>query len=668
VTIQAPIEGGPTLSFPDGTDPSVIDAAVQAHVTAATAAAAPPPEQMQGIGRDVALPASNLVKGGVSLAGMPGDAYNAVANGSNGLANYLTGGFWPYQPTTNPWDSAHLLDTSKNLGITDRPDLTPQNTRERYTAAAADGVGSTLPLALASGGAGLLPALSALAQGIGAGTGGEFLSNMFPEHPDVARVLGGLFGAFTGGKVGSAATNAAVKGYNAVRGVETPLMEAYRTAGVDPVLAGDLTGSHTLRGVQAMGAKAPGGGRITDAAANAVDQFGNSVESTASNLGASRTLQEAGTALQNNARGWLQNFRDMGRVLWDRVNSQVPPDSPVSVHNYDAALEQVRRTIGDGAPNTADVLQPALTRRLFDALQLDASSNGSLSWQAVRGIRTRVGEMLANPQIIADTDTAELKRIYGALSQDIQTHLATVDTATGTTSASRAFNTANTFTRNGHAILDEGLGHVLQDGMTPEGAASYALAGGKRGGTFLNQLRTEIPGGVDELAAHTLRQAALSPPAFQNAANTRISPSRFQTEISRLSPEAHTALFGADPYVLRRIQAQRTVADSMKQTEQIANHSNTQTSHGMAAALGLGEAVPAGYIGYESGGVRGAIAGAATSIASPWVPGYLAGQATTRPLITSWLARPGARLPQSGPVATIGAGMNPGLLQRLLVP
>lgn len=182
----------------------------------------PGPEQMTGWQREVALPASNIAKGAVSLAGIPGDLLRAAGYvGGKQAESQLAGNpfppgvagtppaAWPTSagdvlpqgnqvmegraPVTppsghNPFDTESLLQQTQKLGLTDRPDLTPQDARERYEAAAAAGVGAAAPAILA-GGASLPGMAKALLQAGAGGAGGE---------------LGGTVGGAVGGPPGRA--------------------------------------------------------------------------------------------------------------------------------------------------------------------------------------------------------------------------------------------------------------------------------------------------------------------------------------------------------------------------------------------------------------------------------------------------------------------------------
>ena len=328
---------------------------------------------------------------------------------------------------------------------------------------------------------------------------------------------------------------------------------------------------------------------------------------------------------------WLGTFRADSQRAWGQLDLFVPKNTPVGAANYATTLATVRNAMPN-APATAETLQPALTKNLLDSLIKDTQAK-SLTWQDMKAIRTRIGEKLAEPQIVGDTSYTDLKRIYGALSDDLGAAVA----ARGP-QAQAAFDRATALTRDGHGFIENVLSRVMKgDQIAPERAAANALSGAGGGGTMLGEIRREMPQAADELAAFKLRDMGLANAGVQNAEGARFSPGTFVTDKAKLSPEAFNALFLNDP----RIGALATVGDSMKQTARFLNTSNTETMQAMRHALaGLS---PVGALaGGAAGGWPGAAAGWAMGAALPWATGYGAARATTSPALTALMAAPAA--------------------------
>lgn len=533
-------------------------------------------------------------------------------------------------------------------------------------AAAARGVGSTAPLALLSGPGAIAKATM---QGIGSGIGGEVGQKYLPINSSPA--ISALAGMAAGQGAAGAAFGAAGRGANALRGAGNPVVEAYDTAGVTPRLAGDVTGNPLLQGIQSLAMRSPFAGVATEAARKGAAEFANSIEGTAGTLGSSRTLQEAGTALQQGGKDWLTQFKKDSKGAWDKVDAAIPATTPTPLANYAQALNAVRTQMPN-APSTAATLEPSLSRDLLRSLTsdtripavpprntglLNASGNPiimpgvpaqtkDLTWQDAKSIRTQIGERLAEPQLIGDTSQTALKRLYGALSDDLQGTAANQGSA-----AQDAFNQASALTRAGHGFIDGPLSQIIRGNeISPEQAAETALNSGGAGGTLLQTIRGQMPNAADELAAFKLRDMAAATPGKQTQASPT-SATSFSTNLNSLSPEARVALFaGIEP----KLSALQTVAERGKETyARYGNPSGTSGANQHAnlalAPLAIGGAVREGH---EFGGIPGAIA-AGTAASLPFATGPAAANLTARELLTRYLASP-----------TGGPGVGPSRLYR----
>ena len=667
------------VTMPDGSIVSFPDTMSDADMASAIKGQ---PAQMGGLWRAPAMLGSALAKGAMQGAGAIGDLQGAVQGLVDPFADRAAQamGFKPPQaanaygvsvplgspdvtdagsgpiPTRSVLGSQNAVGLGQQAGVVDRSDLQPQGTGERLMTAGAEGAGGMLPYLPLSAGSAVANAGRALLQGGAGGAAGETAAELFPDHPTLARLAGNITGALVGGK----AFDAGNKVFGAATGGSTPTLGAYHELKIDPALAGDVSGSPIAQMLQTFAAKSPGGaGRMHAAAGKAVDQWGRALDNTADSLGTARTAQQAGEALQMEGQSWLNQFKSQSRQAWGAVDMQIPQNTPAPVTNYAQTLSAVRNQMPN-APNTASTLQPALTQKLLDGLIAD-TQKGPLTWQDVKGIRTRVGEMLAEPQLVGDTGYTDLKRLYGALSDD----LANVAASRGP-AAQAAFTQANDVTRGGHDFIETVLSRVLKGNqITPEQAANAALANAPSGGTLLRGLRQEMPQAADELAAYKLRDMGLANAGQQNASSARMSPGTFVTEKAKLSPEAIDALFGADPQVARQVQNLAQAGSSMKSTAQFLNTSNTGT-HGAVghAAMGVAGMIPAGIEGYVHYGIPGALAGAAGSAALPFLPGLIASRLSSSPALTSLLASPAAAPVSQGLLSR--AALLPPALRGLL--
>jgi hypothetical protein len=629
--------------------------------------------QMSGVAREVALPASNLAKGALAAAGMVGDAHGYLSDLTNRYlvapAAHALG--YDYEPkpirSVLAPDSQTTLGLGRAAGIIDRPDLAPQTTRERYEAAAAQGVGGALPFA-ATGGLAAVP--MALAQGAGAGAGAQLASEVAPEHPIAASLIGGLLG----GKAGGATLNTASRAVNAARGVSSPLVDAYDRLGITPALAGDVTGSPALRSIQAYSAKSAGGaGRMDRASKPVVAQFGDAVDRTAADLGASRDAIQAGEAAQRAARNWTENvFPQRQAQAWAPVNAAVAPDSHVFLDNYRTALNGINGELG-ALQKSGGTFLGERAQRLLDSLNVDLPHGAPAYWTEAQKLRSVIGEARGIPEISQSIGDARLGRLYASLSGDMRS-------TANRYGAGQAFDDANAVSTAGHTFQDNVLSKIIkssnpaQESVTPTQAANNLL---NSDGTILQAVRNEMPDAANELAAYKLRDMALATPGRQNAGGNATAPGTFLTDLNDMRqsrPGAMEALFPEARHQ-QTIGDLAHVAGSMKETAALVNHSNT--AHHMGALVGMTAAIPAAFKGYEQGGLAGALAAGIGTAVAPVAAGNLAARLTSSPALTRFMATPIPDRPaalasalRTGAIypTAIGHATSPALLQALRQP
>ena len=161
----------------------------------------------------------------------------------------------------------------------------------------------------------------------------------------------------------------------------------------------------------------------------------------------------------------------------------------------------------------------------------------------MQNLRTALGEKLENPSTVADTSQASLRRLYGALSTDMQNGAANVSP-----DALSSFYRANAATSAGHDLLEGYLNPILK-AASPEDATQYAMAQARRGGDRLGALTFNLPNAAGELGGYALRTAATNTEQLD-----LIRRRKWLAAKPLYSPEARNVLF-PDP------QMQADIAD-----------------------------------------------------------------------------------------------------------
>lgn len=259
---------------------------------------------------------------------------------------------------------------------------------------------------------------------------------------------------------------------------------------------------------------------------------GSRLEGVAKSLGESSTMQQAGSELQSAVRDWKSNVLPMKlEALRAPLDAKMAANPEVDLSELDKTLHSMTTAAGKGQP-LSDVVISSLPKALAAKLQSlggpqvttpsgQTFTLPSIPYEDARVVRSDLGDLLANPSLIPGRDISKVKAIYGALSSDI----GKTAEAAGAKDEWEAFNKgSNELYRIAEGPMSKVSSDVnpANETILPENAATKLLTGGKKGGTDLQDLRKEIPGALDELAAGLIRSSPQLLP--------------------KLSPEAQSAL------------------------------------------------------------------------------------------------------------------------------
>ena len=463
---------------------------------------------------------------------------------------------------------------------------------------------------------------AAIPAAMGAGFTGGAAAEAFPDHPIIAGILGGLPGGAAvnglfnfGQRIGAATLNTS----------PSEPYAAFQRQGLPTKLAGTTTGDPGLLWAEKWAARMPGSeGPMADARGDLLNAWQERLGQVADTMGSSGTPAEVGQVLQSDANNWLSNFKQGTQQLWQDFHTKVPGSTPTPVSNYQQTLSDVLGKF-PGAAETGKAVQPATLKSLSDALGVDLQGGTSLPWESVQNLRTAIGEKLENPSTVADTSQASLRRLYGALSQDMQSGAASVSP-----DALSSFYRANAATAAGHDLLEGYLNPILK-ADSPENATQYAMAQAKRGGDRLGALTFNLPNAAGELGSYALR----------NAATNTESPTSFATGMAGrkplYSPEARNVLF-PDPQTQADIADMTATGRAMQPVEK--DLANSPTSTHQTRGLGrLFSAIELAKQGREYAGTPGAVAGFGLGMAAPSLTGRAAQVIGLNPLLSRFYGR-----------------------------
>ncbi len=423
------------------------------------------------------------------------------------------------------------------------------------------------------------PAMQGASAATGAGASGTVREQGGTPGQQVAA---GLAGAFSPSAV-QAGGGALLRGVRGSSGETVARnVETFARAGTTPTL-GQATESRALQAVESFLSRSPGSSGVMIRKANQLsDDVAAIIEKRASELARKATPERAGAAIVKGvkgSKGFIEQRQAVASKLYNLVDEHLDTAATVSARNTEGFLSNASAPVL-GAENTSELLSGGLVRQLGKALTQDldeaVKSGGvrGLPYEALKAIRTRVGERINNLTLVTDASKGELKQLYGAISKDLTEAAA----ATGNPQALQAARRADNFYRAFRTRVDN-IESVVQKNGGAEKVFNAALAGTKDGATTLRTVMKSINAEERQmLTAAVIRRMGKSTPGQQNASTSSFSIETYLTNWARLSPEARGTLFGTHgPKFRKDMQALADVASNVRDGSRVfSNPSGTQ--------------------------------------------------------------------------------------------
>jgi len=391
--------------------------------------------------------------------------------------------------------------------------------------------------------------------------------------------------------------------------------------------AGTVSGDRAIQTIENSVAQTAGGAgviqRSDDEMLNAMQRYAGQ---TAQSFGPVKTTQGVGEVLREGVEGAIGRFTNRANQLFDRVARMIPENvRAVPRATIDYARARTMEPVARELPKTSETVQNPKVSGILKAFMDDiAEGDGTVSYQAMKSLRTRLGKMLGDPMGYPDFDRAELKRLYSAVSQDM-------DDIAGLAGdkAQKAHNVASRYYRYNLERNIEVIDKIVSK-KWDEQAAALALSGTKDGGSKLAVLRRNMePEEWDAVAASVLNDMGMATPGQQGATGDLFSPATFLSNYNKMSPEAKTALFGGSRYKGLRPALDILVRTSaaVKDTAATRGYSNTARILGVMGLLGAGGTL-----------ITGDVTGGAATIAGSVIAPRAAAKLLTNERFVSWLA------------------------------
>lgn len=330
-----------------------------------------------------------------------------------------------------------------------------------------------------------------------------------------------------------------------------------------------------------VASKMPGGGPMQEGVGNAVRQTGEAVGRAAEMAGGAADAMAAGQGFKS---GIETSFKPQIKArigeAYDAVTKLTDPNVTRPLEATQGAIADImarRVASGEGDPGKA-------VQTVLGGIQRP----GGLTFAGVKDLRTRVGEMLDTGVFPEGMSQGELRRIYGALSDD----LTATATAAGGEKAAAALSRANGMNKFAEEWKDN-IGKMLGADRSGEGITAALL-------------RAASEGSAGNLKALTMARAAVPREAWQDVAATAISqlgkdskgefsPNIFMNDFAKLSDRGKALLFNdvGSGNVLPHLKDISTVSKKFVEAGKLANTSGTaghNVAYTMVGAVAAGMA------------------------------------------------------------------------------
>lgn len=625
--IEVELPDGNVVEFPDGTDTATMERALQQY----SQAQQPEVRTWDAPTETVRAPTEELARsfglGGRAMLQGAGDLVGIVAD------PFITGAneFLGTNQATMGQAATALAD---KIGLP-----APETSTER--------VSGDVTRALTGGGGimGLGRQLAARTPGVASRVGDLLASQPMTQisgivggsgAAGVTREAGGSQGAQLAAGVVGGLTPAGIRVGGAesirrtVRGGEQGRKQVERAigdfgaVGATPSV-GQAAGNRRMQGIESLLAGGPtSGGVMARAAERQAEDIGGGLRQMADNFMPNASAERAGRAVERGAETFSNNVRATKKALYWQADQFIPSNTALPLSRTQQTLADLTRPVAGAEATTGALVNPRIAEIAQNVAQ-DVSANGGMPYEAVKALRTRIGEELTDYALSPDRPTAQYKRLYAALSQDMEEAARRQGPQ-----AEAAAKRANNYTRAAADRLEQ-IQRVVDKNGGPEKVYNAVMSGTQDGGTTLRAVMQSLPeDGQRAVTAAVIKRMGLARPGAQDAAGEAFSANTFLTNWNRISPEARRALFDRHgPRFTQNMDKIARVADRIKSGSQVfANPSGTANR---AAAIT--------YAGSLAGSLLTGQVGVFGGLAAGGAGANLLARGMTSPTVVNWLAQ-----------------------------
>lgn len=411
---------------------------------------------------------------------------------------------------------------------------------------------------------------------------------------------------------------------------------------------GQATGRRA-QSVEQMLSNYPGGaGRIAQFGEQQQQAIGGKVEQIAGGLSRA-TPTTAGRSIERGAESFRESTIGFGKnskaaKLYDDAEKFIGEKHTVVPKNTMDFLEEINTPIpGLERTSRSTMITSPEMRQISDDLfadWYDLTNQGKqgFSYKGMKALRSRIGNAIGSSLFNPNVDTAQLRRMYGLLSQDIAESLA------NNPQALSKLKRADLFYNKAMGRMDE-VAKIIDKSGGGEVIFNALVSGTKDGATRLTSVMRSIP--IDakkDVTAAVIRRmgTAKEGKGASDVFAEQFSTETFLTNYNKLSKEAKMALFGQAEYGKTFFADMDAVAKAARNLREsgkyLMNTSGTARQSQFTSLFSAVASIP-GLIagGATQSAIAGAITAGTAALGSAGIAN-LSARLMTNPKFVRWLA------------------------------
>jgi hypothetical protein len=421
----------------------------------------------------------------------------------------------------------------------------------------------------------------------------------------------------------------------------------FERLGTTPTV-GQATGRRA-QSVEQMLSNYPGGaGRIAQFGEQQQAAIGGKVEQIAEGLSRA-TPTTAGKAIERGAESFRESTIGFGKgstasKLYDEAEKLIGKNHTVVPKNTMAFLEEITTPIpGLERTSRSTMITSPEMQSIADDLMADMSNlaqqgKQGFSYEGMKALRSRIGNAIGSSLFNPNVDTAQLRRMYGLLSQDIAESLA------NNPKALSKLKRADLFYNKAMQRMDE-VAKIVDKNGGGEVIFNALVSGVKDGATRLTSVMRSLPlEAKKDVTAAVIRRmgTAKEGKGASDIFADQFSSETFLTNYNKLSKEAKMALFGQAQYGKTFFADMDAVAKAARNLREsgkyLMNTSGTARQSQFTSLFSAVASIP-GLIagGATESAAAGAITAGAAALGSAGIAN-LSARLMTNPKFVRWLA------------------------------